>query len=78
MLSHIDQDELITGILSQIAQERNKSLERVKRLLLIKQNSAIIHRFWEILDDLLPGHSYIYVGCCAECGCFELREQLPV
>jgi len=72
-----DQDELITTILSQIAQEKNKSLERIKRLLLIKQNQAINRRFWEILDDLLPGHPFSYVGCCAECGSFELREELP-
>jgi len=74
---HLDQDELITCILSQIAIESNKSLEQIKRLLLIKQKPAINQRFWEILDELLPGHTYSYVGCCAGCGSLELREQLP-
>jgi hypothetical protein len=64
--------ELIIDILSQIAQERHKSLERIKRLLLIKQNSAINRRFWQILDAQLPDHSFTHVGCCAECGSFEL------
>ena len=77
MHNHIDQDELIIGILSQIAHEKHKSLEKIKHLLLIKQKGPIVRRFWKILDDLLPNHPYIYVGCCAECGCFELREQLP-
>jgi len=74
---HIDQDDLINGILFQISMEKNKSLERIKRLLLIKQNRAINERFWEILDEIMPNHEYNYVGCCAECGCFELREELP-
>jgi hypothetical protein len=77
MHSHVDQDELIAAILSQIAREKNKSPERIKRLLLIQQNAAINHRFWEILDEILPRHTYSYVGCCAECGSLELREQLP-
>ena len=74
---HCGQNDLITHILSQIAQETHKSLKRIKRLLLIKQNQAINRRFWEILDALLPGHPYQYVGCCDECGAFELREKLP-
>ena len=73
---HTNQQELILNILLQIAQENNKSLERIKRLLLIHQNNAINHRFWEILDELLPNHTFAYVGCCAECGSLELREQL--
>jgi hypothetical protein len=75
--SHVDQNKLVTTILAQIAQENNKSLERIKRLLLIKHNAAINRRFWEILDDLLPDHTYSYVGCCAACGSLELCEQLP-
>lgn len=71
---HIEQQELITQILSQIAQEDNKSLERIQRLLLVKKNKAIIRRFWQILDQLLPGHAFTYIGRCAECGSFELCE----
>jgi hypothetical protein len=74
---HLDQNELIIDVLSQIAIESNKTLERIKRLLLIKRNAAINRRFWQIIDELLPGHPYNYVGCCAECGSFELREELP-
>lgn len=74
---HCDQDDLITEVLLQIANESQKSVERVKRLLLIKQNRAFTRRFWEILDNLLPGHPYQYFGCCGECGAFELREDPP-
>ena len=74
---HFDQEELIVSILAQIALEHNKTLEKTKRLLLIKQNSAINRRFWQILDKKLPNHAYNYVGCCAECGALELREDLP-
>lgn len=77
MYFDMDQDELITGILFQIANEKGKSLERIKRLLLIKKNNAINERFWAILDEIMPHHKYNYVGCCAECGSLELREQLP-
>lgn len=77
MAFHCDQDELITEVLSQIANESHKSVERVKRLLLIKQNPVFIQRFWGILDNLLPGHRYQYFGCCGECGTFELREDPP-
>jgi hypothetical protein len=69
---HTDHQPLIIAILSRIAQEKNKSLERIKQLLLIQQNSAINHRFWEILDEELPHHAFSYVGCCADCGSFEI------
>jgi len=77
MHTDIDQDHFITDILLQIAVEKNKPLEQIKRLLLIKQDATINQRFWEIVDDLLPGHPFSYVGCCAECGGFELRKKLP-
>jgi len=73
MEHHLDQEDLITAILYQIAKENNKSLERIKRLLLIKQNRAINRRFWQILDEIVPHHDYLCVGCCAECGSLELR-----
>lgn len=74
---HIEQEDLITAILAQIAHERHKSIERIKRLLLIKQNATINRRFWEIVDETMPVHTYQYVGCCAECGSLELRENPP-
>ena len=73
MHSHADQQELIIEILSPIAHEKGKSLERIKRLLLLEQNNAVNRQFWEALDKQLPGHSFEYVGCCAECGSLELR-----
>lgn len=68
-----DTHDLVTEILLQIANEKRKPLERVKRLLLIVQNRGVIQRFWAILDSKLPGHTFEYVGCCADCGSFELR-----
>jgi hypothetical protein len=76
-MAHCNQNILIIDILLHLAQEMNKSVEQIKTLLLIKQNDAAIHRFWEILDILLPKHSYQYFGCCAECGELELRELPP-
>jgi hypothetical protein len=75
---HINQQDLIFEIMTKLAKENNKSIERIKRLLLIKQNNAIIRRFWEILDEIMPRHNYNYFGCCAECGSMELREELPL
>ena len=43
MHSHIDQDDLITEILIKIAYEKDKSLEAIKKLLLIKQDTLIIN-----------------------------------
>jgi len=63
---------LVVEILSQVAAEKNKTLERIKRLLLIHNNNAINCRFWEILDAKLPDHGFTYVGCCAKCGFLEL------
>jgi hypothetical protein len=68
-----DEHDLILNIFSQIAKEKNKSLEQIKRLLLIKQKPDLNRRFWEILDAKLPNHGFEYVGCCAECGGFELH-----
>jgi coenzyme F420-reducing hydrogenase gamma subunit len=69
---HFEQNELIIDILLQIANEKNKSLERIKRLLLIEENKATNSRFWELLDERLLNHSFSCVGCCAKCGSFEL------
>lgn len=77
MHNHIDQEALIMEILSEIAQKKKKPLERIKRLLLINQNPAINQQFWDILDKKSPYHRYEYVGCCAECGSFELRKSSP-
>ena len=74
---HLDHEELIVEILHKIAIEKRKPAKKIKKLLLIKQNKEINRRFWEILDAVMPGHCYNYVGCCAECGALELREQLP-
>ena len=69
---HDDQHELILGIVSHIAYDRNKSTDKILRLLLVKQNKKIMRQFWEILDQMLPNHGYTYFGCCGECGQFEL------
>lgn len=73
MHNHVKQNDLIVDIFLQIANEKNKSLEQIKRLLLIAENISINSRFWELLDERIPHHSFNYVGCCAECGDFELR-----
>lgn len=65
-------DELVTNILSQIARERDKPLDKMKYLLLIKKSQPINLRFWQILDAMIPGHTYTYVGCCGECGSLDL------
>ena len=70
-MSH-DYHELVTNILYRIAKENGKTFARIRRLLLIKENRAVNRRFWEILDETLPEHPFDYVGCCAECGSFEL------
>jgi hypothetical protein len=74
MHNHLDQHELIMNILSQMAIKNNKSLEKIKRLLLIKQNNAIIRQFWQILDSTLPNHTFTSMGCCPGCGFFELCQ----
>ena len=77
MHHHLDQEILIIDILSEIAQKKKKSLERVKQLLLINKNAAINRLFWSMLDEILPHHEYEYVGCCAECGSLALRTTPP-
>ena len=74
---HLNQEELILEILSEIAQKRRKPIERIKYALLITQNPAINQQFWSILDKKIPGHGYEYIGCCAECGTLELRDTPP-
>ncbi len=68
-----EEHDLIANILSKIAKEKNKSPEQIKRLLFNKRKPELNYRFWEILDAKLPNHGFEYVGCCAECGAFELR-----
>ena len=77
MHNHLDQEALIMEILSEIAQKKRKPIEHIKRLLLINLNPAINQQFGDILDKKSPHHGYEYVGCCAECGSFELRKTPP-
>jgi hypothetical protein len=63
---------LVMDILSQIAKEKRKPLEKIKYLLLIKSSQPINLRFWEILDAKIPHHAYTYVGCCGGCGLLDL------
>ena len=67
-----DTHYLVTEILSELAEEKKKSIDKITRLLLIVENQGVVHRFWEILDDKLPWHTFEYVGCCPDCGSFEL------
>ncbi len=61
MHHHFGQNELIIDILLQVANEKNKSLERIKSLLLIEENKSINSRFWELLDERLPTHFLLLV-----------------
>lgn len=72
-----DQEKLILEILAHLAQKNNKPPERIKLLLLRKQNRAIAKQFWEMLDNMFPNHPYQYMGCCPDCGFLELHETLP-
>jgi hypothetical protein len=67
-----DTHPLVMEIFSQLAEEKNKSIEQIAHLLLVVENQNIVHRFWKILDDKLPWHTFESVGCCANCGSFEL------
>jgi hypothetical protein len=69
---HHHPHELVMDILSQIAKERGKPIEKIKHLLLIKSSQPINLRFWEILDAKSPNHGYTYVGCCGGCGLLDL------
>jgi hypothetical protein len=73
MYCHQHPHKLVIEILTQIATEKHKSLARIKRLLFIKENPPVIQRFWQILDEKLPHHTFTYVGCCGECGSLDLR-----
>lgn len=73
---HLDTEELVVEILHKIASEKNVSIEKLKKLLLINQDQKINNRFWQILDTIKPEHGYNYVGCCPECAGLELRKKL--
>lgn len=78
LYSDSGQHELITAILLQIAAEKNKSLRKIKRLLFLKQDTALNKRFWETVDNLLPFHPFVAVKHCMECGALEFMEEANV
>lgn len=53
-----DTHPLVMEIFSQLAEEKNKSIEQIARLLLVVENQNLVHRFWKILDDKLPWHTF--------------------
>lgn len=77
MHSHSEEDhERITHILLQIAAEENKSLERIKHLLFVKQNGAIRRKFWNLINTKMPEYSHRDILCCSDCGTLTIDEEL--
>lgn len=74
---HTDLHDLIHEVFATLAKRRNKPIDKIKKELFIKENPKEIRRFWALIDKRLPNHNYEFVGCCAECGEFELREEPP-
>lgn len=70
-MSHDTQD-LVIAVFCHLAKENDKSVDRIIHLLLVVQKKDLVQRFWDIIDETLPGHHFESVGCCPDCGSFEL------
>ena len=75
--SHTDLHNIVLDAFSTLASRKKKTVDKIKKQMFIHEDEKEMRRFWAIIDNRLPNHSYEFVGCCAECGEFELRKEPP-
>ena len=66
-MDHKQNHQFTHNILKKMANETGKSVQRIKRLIVIKQNQAMMRRFWELVTEQIPGHTYREMYYCPGC-----------
>jgi hypothetical protein len=68
---------LVLKTLEKLSEEKKKSLAHIKHFIFAHENQRLLIRFWEIIDEQLPGHRFEYLGCHPETGFFEVTKTPP-
>ena len=70
-------NELVVKTFEKVANEGNKSVERIKHFIFDHGNERLLRRFWELIDEELPGHDFEYLGGNPFTGLFEVTNIPP-
>lgn len=77
-MSHKKQHKFTRTILKQISFEyrkrgNNKSIKQLINLIAVEQDQEIMERFWQILHEKIPGHTYTEMYHCPGCDGISLE-----
>jgi len=64
---------LALDLLKRIAVEKRKTLSKIKKQFVVKQNLTITARFWELFHELHPQLPYREIYHCHGCKKFTLE-----
>jgi len=72
-MDHAQQHRFTHRIIKKIAKESGKSINRIKRFIAIEQDQKIMRRFWELVSEKLPEHTYRDIYYCPGCDGFSIE-----
>ena len=70
-------DNDVKKILMAIAKENKRSFKRIKNLFVVKNDSKITMRFWELVNQQYPNHLFTGVYHCPGCNRFDFEFDEP-
>jgi len=73
MHNHSTTNKIVRNILRCIAQETKQPFSEIKKRFVIEGDIPITTRFWELLNETHPQHSFTEVSFCEGCGKFDLQ-----
>lgn len=73
MHNHSTTNKIVRNILRRIARETKQPLPEIKTRFAIEGDLPITTRFWELLNETHPQHSFTEVSFCPDCGKFDLQ-----
>lgn len=64
---------MVRHILKKIASQSRILYPEIKKEFVVNCDIDISLRFWELLREEYPKHSFTEVSCCPDCGKFDLE-----
>jgi hypothetical protein len=66
-------NKIVRHVLKRIANQTQVLYPDIKKKFVVDCDIEISLRFWELLKEEYPNHSYTEVSCCPDCGKFDLE-----
>ena len=66
-------NKIVRHVLKRIANQSQMLYPDIKKKFVVDCDIEISLRFWELLREDYPTHSFDSVSCCPDCGKFDLE-----